>query len=315
MDRAATVFHTARVVDSDRRRGLHGPLFGVPAYGPWGVIPLFWTEPPHVDLLQLAAHRVVWRCLTFALVCGLRGQLGELGTALRDRRLVGRLAVTATMLATNWVIFIYAIASNQVVEASLGYFINPLVSVALGRIFLRERISRPQMAAVVLAALGVVALAFSMGGVPWLALVLAFSFGGYGLLRKTARANALPGSTVETLLMLPIGVGMLVYFEWTGAGAFHGEDVGWLIATGPVTALPLWWFANAARRLRLATLGFLQYLAPTGQFLLAVFLFHEPLAPERLVGFGFIWFALALYSADAFRRRGAVPTQSATTGR
>jgi chloramphenicol-sensitive protein RarD len=206
------------------------------------------------------------------------------------------------MLATNWVIFIYAIASTQGVEASLGYFINPLVSVALGRIFLRERISRPQRAAVLLAALGVVALALSMGGVPWLALVLAFSFGGYGLLRKTARANALPGSTVETLLMLPVGLGMVV---------------GWLLATGPITALPLWWFANAARRLRLATLGFLQYLAPTGQFLLAVFVFHEPLASERLGGFGFIWFALALYSGDAYRRRGADPPsvddESATT--
>ncbi len=306
MDSAAAVFHTARVVDPDRRRGLHGALFGVAAYGAWGVIPIFWKALAHVDVVQIAAHRVVWGCLTFALVCALRGQLGELRAALKDRRLVGRLAVTATMLATNWVIFIYAIASNQVVEASLGYFINPLVSVALGRIFLRERISRPQMAAVALAALGVVALTLSMGGVPWLALVLAFSFGGYGLLRKTARANALPGSTVETLLMLPIGLGMLVYFESTGGGAFHGQDVGWLIATGPITALPLWWFANAARRLRLATLGFLQYLAPTGQFLLAVFVFHEPLAAERLVGFGFIWFALALYSGDAYRRRGVV---------
>jgi chloramphenicol-sensitive protein RarD len=287
---------------------------GVAAYLSWGLVPLFWRELRHVDAVQTLAHRTVWGLLAFALIGVPLGVYPRVWSALRDRESVRVLSITGVLLALNWGIFIYAVATAQVLEASLGYFINPLVSVLLGVLVLRERLRRLQTWAMVLAALGVVQLATKASGVPWIALVLALSFGVYGLLRKTAKVDAAAGSLIETGFMAPFGLAYLAYLQRQGAGDFAQGDMRTdvlLVATGVITALPLIWFTSAARRLPLATVGFLQYLAPTGQFLTALFVFGEPFAARDFAAFACIWAALGLFTVDLVRghRLGSTPAR------
>ena len=214
-------------------------------------------------------------------------------------------ACSALLLTANWLVYVYAVGSGQVLEASLGYFINPLVSVLLGVGLLHERLRRVQWLAVALAAAGVVWLTLHAGRPPWVALMLAFSFGFYGLIRKTGRLGALEGLTLETLLLAPLVLPALLWLTLAPGGAMARGDWalnGWLWMSGPITALPLLCFAAAARRLPLATLGLMQYLSPTLQFVLGVWIFHEPLQPAQLLGFVFIWGGLALYSGEALYR-------------
>ncbi len=291
---------------SPRRVGL---LQGVLAYGLWGIVPAYWKLLVGIDAVELIAHRAVWGLLAFvAIVLGAR-QWRALRTAMRDVRLVGVMAVSSALLAINWGVFVAATLHGYLLEASLGYFINPLVSIALGTIVLRERLRRLQWLAIVLASVGVALMTWRTGRVPWVSLLLAVTFGLYGLVRKTARVDAIVGSAIETFLLAPVA---LVYLACIGGGVMVHTDLATslLIAScGVITAVPLVLFTSAARRLPLSTVGFLQYLAPTGQFLLAVIAYGEPLAHARLVAFAWIWAGLVLFSID-LARTGRVAVRS-----
>ncbi len=296
--------------------------YGLLAYTSWGLSPIFWKAMSGIPALELVAHRTVWALVTFASLAFWRGQAGAMRAALRNPRILRTLVLTSLLLSSNWLIFIYATINNRVVEASLGYFINPLVNVFLGMLLLGERLRRVQWLAVGLAAVGVVVLALRTTGVPWIPLFLAGSFALYGYLRKTVAVEALPGSTLETLCVLPIGVGYLV---WLGPSNHFGHvDVithVMFLATGAVTALPLLWFAHAARRLALTTLGFLQYLSPSTQLVLAVAVYGESFTTSHQQSFAFIWAGLLVFSIDSWfqarsRRQAlrAARAEAANTG-
>ncbi len=281
-----------------------GVVYGIAAFGAWGLSPLYFKAVVSVPPLEVLAHRIVWSLVLLGIVTVLRGGLRELIDLLRDARLRLTLAYTTCLIALNWGIFIWAVANDRLLEASLGYFINPLVNVALGFVFLRERLRPLQIAAVVLATAGIVWLTVAYGKLPAISIVLALSFGLYGLLRKRTRASGVQGLTVETLLLTPPAVAWLIWRESQGLLHFTHAGMridGLLISAGVVTALPLIWFAESARRLRLVSIAFLQYLAPTGQFLLATLAFGEPFTRTHAISFGLIWLALILYSIDTAR--------------
>lgn len=283
---------------SSRRAGL---IQGVLAYGLWGVIPAFWKLLSGLDAIELLAHRALWGLVAFVSIVILLGQWQALRTALRQPRTLLVMAASGALLATNWGVFVAAILHGYLLEASLGYFITPLFSIALGTLALHERLRRLQWLAIALAAIGVALMTWRAGRVPVVALVLASTFALYGLLRKTARVEALVGSAIETLLIAPVA---LAYLAVIGGGVLPTVDAptfGLLVSTGFVTAIPLVLFTSSARRLPLSTIGFLQYLAPTGQFLLAVLAYGEPLAQGRLVAFVWIWAGLVAFSVDLWR--------------
>lgn len=292
-------------VHDDRRQAAWGVAYGVAAYSAWGAVPIFWKQLQRVGAVEILAHRTVWSLFCFAALTLATGQLRALRAALRDRRVLVTMAATGALLSINWVLFIYAVAAGRVLDASLGYFINPLLSVLLGMLFLRERLRPAQWLALGLALVGVAHLAVRAGTVPWIALALAGTFGVYGLLRKVVPVGSLPGSTLETSLIAPLGAAYLVLLHAQDAGAVGHADLKThvlLAATGVVTALPLVWFTNAARRLSLTTLGFLQYLSPSGQFLLAVLVYDEPFTTTHAITFGCIWAGLVIFSLDAAAR-------------
>ncbi len=282
-----------------------GLLYALLAFGTWGLIPLYLHRVGSVPPLELVLHRSTWSLLLMVLVLTLLRRWAWLVAMWRQPRQLLPFACSALLLTANWLVYVYAVGSGQVLEASLGYFINPLVSVLLGVGLLHERLRRVQWLAVALAAAGVVWLTLHAGRPPWVALMLAFSFGFYGLIRKTGRLGALEGLTLETLLLAPLVLPALLWLTLAPGGAMARGDWalnGWLWMSGPITALPLLCFAAAARRLPLATLGLMQYLSPTLQFVLGVWIFHEPLQPAQLLGFVFIWGGLALYSGEALYR-------------
>ena len=286
---------------TERRRGL---LYGVAAYGLWGVVPLFWKLLAGVDPVEVLAHRAVWGMVAFAAIVWIAEAGPPLRAALRERRTLAVMALSSTLLAINWGTFVGAVSTGHLLDASLGYFMNPLVSIALGMIVLGERLRRLQWLAIGCAVAGVAVLTWRAGRVPWISFVLAGSFGGYGLVRKLARVDSLVGSTIETILMFPIAAVYLAILAARGGGALgHAAPsiAMLLIATGVVTAGPLLLFTSAARRLPLSTVGFLQYLAPTGQFLIAVLAFHEAFTADKLVAFGMIWVGLIVFSIDLWR--------------
>ncbi|MBK9474573.1 MAG: EamA family transporter RarD [bacterium] len=284
--------------------GRRGALFGTAAFLWWGVAPLYFKAVGSVPSVEVLAHRIIW---SLVFVVGLlvgRGGLRATVVLLREPRTLLTMMVTTCLIALNWLVFIWSIANGRLVEASLGYFINPLVNVALGAIFLRERLRRAQWAAVALAATGVIWLTIRQGSAPWIALVLAVSFAIYGLLRKLARPTGIQGLALETVLLTPLALAWMLWRQARGELAFGHGDLQMtllLAAAGPVTALPLIWYAEGVRRLRLASMGFLQYLSPSLQFLLAVLAFGEPFTPVHAVGFGAIWGALVVYSWDTVR--------------
>lgn len=290
---------------SDTRSGL---LLGVGAYLLWGLLPLYLHLLDGVPALQLVSHRVLWSLLLLAAVTWRLGRAARYAREARGRTLL-LLCASAAAIAVNWLIYIWSVLNGHVLDASLGYFINPLVSVGLGVAFLRERLRPLQAAAVALAGLGVLVLASAGAGRLWIPLALAVSFGGYGLIRKVAAIDALGGLLAETLLLAPFAAAVLAGAGATGTAAF-GRDAatGWLLAlSGAVTTAPLLMFAAAARRLRLATLGLVQYLSPTLQLAEAVLLFGEPVRAVHAATFGLIWTGCALYAWDGWRggRRAA----------
>lgn len=289
--------------NNENRQTRIGLAYGIGAYAWWGLVTIYFKAVSQVPAPEILAHRILWSVVLLSLLLRFRGRWGVAIAALRDRRIVIRLIATTALIAANWFTFIWAIANDHVLEASLGYFINPLVNVAFGFVFLHERLRQWQTVSVFLAGSGVCFLTISTGAVPVVSLALAFSFALYGLLRKTARVDALVGLTLETVLLSPLAMGYLLYLLAGGGGAFVTQSRGTdllLVFSGVITAVPLLWFANAVRRLRLATIGFLQYIAPTGQFLLAVF-YGEELSKPRVIAFLIIWTALAMYSIDSVR--------------
>lgn len=278
-----------------------GTIYALIAYGLWGLVPLYLKAVRSVASLELVAHRIVWAALLLAsIVLGTR-QLDWL-YRLRERpRTALTFIASAALLSVNWVVYVWAVAQGRVIDASLGYFINPLLSVALGVLVLKERLRPAQWAALGVAALGVLWLTLLFGQLPWIGLTLAVSFATYGLLRKTAAIDALGGLTLETWLLLPIAGAYLLGLSMNATTAWEGasSNLRWLlVASGPVTALPLLSFAAGARRIPLSHVGVLQYLAPSLQLLLGVFVFHESLPTAKLLGYSLIWLSLVLYSLE-----------------
>jgi chloramphenicol-sensitive protein RarD len=297
---------------TESRRGL---AYGVTAYVLWGVVPAFWKLLAGVSPVEVIAHRVVWGALAFAVIVWIAGAGAAVRAAFADRNTVAVMALSGTLLVINWGTFVGAVATGHLLDASLGYFINPLISVVFGTLVLRERLRRLQWIAIGLALAGVAILTWRAGHVPWISLVLAVTFGGYGLVRKLVRVESLVGSTVETVVVAPIAAIYLAILAARGGGALGHADPTTellLISTGVVTALPLLLFTSAARRLPLSTLGFLQYLGPTGQFILAVAVYGEAFARDQLIAFGFIWLGLATFTADLVRQSRRPPRLSQT---
>ena len=288
--------------DSRRRRA--GLLLGLGAYLLWGVLPLYFKALVRVDPTEIVAHRIVWSLLFLAGLATLWRRWGAIRAAVTTRRVLTTLVLTALLIAVNWLVYIYAVVSGHVLEGSLGYYLNPLVNVLLGVVLLKERLSRAQLAATLLAAAGVAVLAAGAGSGLWISLTLAASFALYGFLRKVAPVDSLEGLSIETALLAPFALGWLLWLQQAGTAGFgaHGTAVDLLLVLGgAVTAIPLLLFTAAARRLPYSTLGFLQYIAPSIQFLLAVLAFGEPLTVPHLVCFGAIWTALAMFTFDGWR--------------
>ena len=298
---------------------MSGLVYAALAYVAWGLFPIYFHALARVDAFEIVMHRSLWSFVfVWAMLVAMR-RLQWVPGVVRRPRLLAQFVLSALLLSANWLLYVWAVNHGHVVEASLGYFVTPLVNVLLGTWVLGERPRRLQWLALAVAASGVLWLTLTLGRPPWIALGLAASFGSYGLLRKTAPLGALEGLAVETAVMAPVA---LVALALTSAphgglaGLFAGMDgatVGWLLFAGPLTAIPLLLFAAGARRITLATLGTLQYLSPTIQFLLGVTFFGEPLQGTRLAGFVLIWTALAVYSADGFlwMRRQRAPLSTA----
>jgi chloramphenicol-sensitive protein RarD len=299
-----------------------GSLYAIACYVLWGVFPIYFRALEPTPASQILLHRVVWSLLFLVLVLSVRRQWGWLGPALGDPRLIARFLASALMLTCNWFVYIWACNSGHVVDASLGYFINPLVNVLLGFLVLRERLRILQWLAILLAVLGVAWLTLVAGHPPWIGLTLAVSFAFYGLLRKTAPLGALEALTLETLVLAPFALGCLVWLSVRHENAFSELSLGtrWLlVAAGPITAIPLLMFGAAARRIPFSLLGLLQYICPTLQLLVGVLLYGEPFSRNRALGYGAIWLALIAYSAEAVwqsRRRapGGLGARSAEPG-
>ncbi|MGZ8272737.1 MAG: EamA family transporter RarD [Burkholderiaceae bacterium] len=282
-----------------------GILFALTAYLLWGVFPIYFKQVQSVAPLEVLANRMVWSLVFVAgLLTALRGKRW-LSDLLRSRPPLGTFALSALAISLNWLIFIWAVNSGRIVDASLGYFINPLLNVLVGALFLHERLRPAHWAAVLLATLAVAWLTWTEGSLPWIGLSLAFSFSLYGLLRKRAPLGATEGLAVETALLAPAAAAYLLWLAFHHESALvnavssgHLALVGWLLLTGPVTAVPLLFFAAGARRIPFATLGILQYVGPSLQLLIGVRLYGEAFETDKLVAYGLIWVALAIFSVD-----------------
>jgi chloramphenicol-sensitive protein RarD len=282
-----------------------GPLYALLAYGAWGLLPIYWKFFSGIPPVEVLSHRMIWSLLFVSGLLLAQRRLPEVGQLLQTPQRLGVLLATAALLTFNWGLYIYGVNTDRVIETSLGYFINPLVNVLLGFLVLRERLHWGQVLAVVLASLGVANFAWQLGSIPWIALGLAFSFAFYGLLRKLVTVAPLVGLAVETALMTPLALALIAYWASIDVGHFGtGDGLTLLfVGAGVMTSLPLLWFNNAAKRLTLSTLGFFQYLAPSIQLMLGIFLYGEAFTPYHAMTFGCIWAALAFYSATSWLLR------------
>ena len=279
-----------------------GFAYAVGAYLMWGFLPLYMKAMDHIPPPEIIAHRILWSVPIAGLILVVLGRTGDVPGALRNRRMVGMAAVTAALISVNWGVYVWAIANDRALDAALGYYINPLFSVALGAIMLREKLAATQWIAVGLAGVAVAILTVAAGVLPWVALVLMTTFGIYGFLRKTLPIGPNQGFLLEVLLLCPLA---LAYILWLGGDGHFTKPGGWdwllLIGSGAVTAIPLMLYANGAKGLRLSTIGILQYIAPTMILLIAVFVFHEPFGLARAIAFPLIWAALILYTISMIR--------------
>jgi chloramphenicol-sensitive protein RarD len=295
-----------------------GVIYGLGAYTLWGLFPLYLRLVREVAPVEFLMHRIVWSAVLLCAILAVRRQWGWLRLAFRSPRgprILGSFAASALFLSLNWFVYVWAAHADRVVDASLGYFINPLVSVALGAAFLGERLRRAQTVAVALASLGVVWLIVQVGQIPWIGLALAGSFGMYGLLRKTAALGALEGLALETLLLFPVAVATLGWLAAHGRSGFVSGGSAtrlFVLLAGPATTVPLLLFAASARRLPLWVLGLLQYVGPTLQLLSGVLVLGEPFGGAKLVGYGFIWLGFGVASVDGLRAHPPAPGLSST---
>lgn len=284
-----------------------GITYALLTYGAWGFLTLYWKWVAWLPSLQAIAHRVSWSLLLLLILLTAIRKLPELWGVLRQPRLLGTLLFSGALISVNWLLFVWAVANEHVVQASLGYFINPLFNVLLGVAVLHERLRKVQWFAVALAFAGVLWQVWMLGEWPWVSLSLAATFAIYGLIRKFTPVSSMIGLSIETMLLVPFSLAYLVWISmqadavtWTSQG---GMGILAVMLSGLITTLPLIWFANAARRLPLATLGFIQYIAPSLQLLIAVFVYHEPFTHDHLISFGMIWVALIIFSVDSLLSR------------
>jgi len=289
--------------------GQAGVIFAVAAFGLWALNPLYFKLLAHINPLEVVAHRALWSVPFGVVVVLFLSRTSDIARVLKRPDLLLKLMMTGLIISGNWVIFVWAVAVDLTLEASLGYFINPLLNVVVGYALLGERLTRAQAIAVGLAAIGVVVQTIGAGVFPWVAVVLAVLFTAYGYFRKTIDVGPVQGFVIETTMLLPYCIGFIIWLSFQGTMQFatSSSDTALLILSGPVTAIPLMLFAAGAKRLRYSTIGILQYIAPTGMFLIAVYIFNEPVGFWKLVSFGFIWVALAIYSYDTFRQDSKKP--------
>jgi chloramphenicol-sensitive protein RarD len=293
-----------------------GAWYAIAAFTAWGLLPLYWKSLDHVPASQILAHRIFWSFIFVSILVFVQKRRRESIPALRSGRYKVTFLLSALTLGTNWFIYIWAVNTNQIVESSMGYFINPLLSVVLGIIFLKERLKPVQTLSVFVAFAGVAYLTVQYGKIPWIALSLAVSFAFYGLLRKTSKVGSVIGLLAETTILTPAALTYLIIAQIRGTGAFANAGAGTsllLVGCGVVTSLPLIWFAHGARRIPLAAVGFTQYLAPTLMLFLGVFLYREPFTFSHLVSFGCVWTALVLYSLShtrLFEKKRSVPSRN-----
>ena len=295
---------------TESRRGL---LLGVAAYGIWGLFPLYWPLLEPAGAVEILAHRILWSCVTLGLLVLVLRRRSVVRSIAADRRTRSILTLAAGLITVNWAVYIWGVNNGHVVETSLGYFVNPLVTVLMGVFLLGERLRRWQWAALGIAALAVVVLTLDYGRPPWIALALAFSFGSYGLCKKRADAPAIESTTFETMVTGPAALVYLAWLQWHGGAnvAAHGPGhTVLLMSAGIVTAVPLVCFGGAAIRVPLVTLGLLQYLTPTLQFGLGVLYFHEDMPVGRWIGFGLVWVALVILTAESLRHRRRVTVRA-----
>ena len=291
---------------TDHSRTQAGVAYALAAFLSWGINPLYFKAVGFIPTLEILGHRIVWSMLFLLPLILYARQWGQVARALTNRHTFLILAATSIIVGANWLLYIHTVDVGRVLESSLGYYINPLVNVLFGRLFLGERLSRIQLVAVLIAGAGVLNMVIAYGVVPWLALGLAVTFAIYGLLRKIVRVDALPGLFIETVMLLPFALIGLALFGRSFTFADPHTDVLLMLA-GPVTFLPLLWFTCAARRLKLSVIGFFQFISPSIQFLLAVFVFGEHFGPAHYVTFGLIWTAIAIFTlAPRFMREPAV---------
>lgn len=280
-----------------------GTLTAAASFLLWGIFPIYWKQLEGIPAFELIAHRITWSLVFLLVVLARRHAFGALRPPFTQPRLLGLNLLSSVLLAANWTVYVWAVNSGHIIETSLGYFLTPLGNVALGYLLLHERPRPLQWSAIALAALGVGLLLLRVGHVPWIALTLAGTWAGYGILKKKSALGPLVGLTVETLVLLPFAVALLLWRAHTGEGALGRVDAWqqvFVLSAGLVTAIPLLLFADGAQRIRMTTLGLLQYLSPTVGFLIGLLLYHEPFDTEHLQAFALIWGGLALYSADSF---------------
>jgi chloramphenicol-sensitive protein RarD len=292
-----------KAVDKETTAGI---LFGIGAYGLWGLLPLYFFVLHPAGAVEIVANRVVWSLLFCVLLITVTRSWRVLAGAFRNRTVLGPLAIAAGLIGVNWLTYTYGVTTGQAVEASLGYFINPLVSVLLGVFVLKEKLRPLQWAAVGTGFVAVGVLTFSYGKLPWIALTLALSFGLYGFVKKRVgpRADAITSLTVETIVLAPLAAATMIFLTVTGAATLAANGAGhfWLlVASGVITAVPLLFFGASARRLPMTTIGLLQYVAPVLQFIVALAVFKEAMTTDRWIGFGVVWLALLLLTVDMLR--------------
>ena len=295
--------------DKKTQKGL---LAALGAYGVWGFFPLMFRLLDGVGAPTIVAHRVIWSLVFVGFILKAQGRMGEVSAALKDRRVLFIIFLSALLLALNWLVFIWAVENDKVLDVSLGYFINPLVNVALGMVFLGEKQNRWQWLAINVAIVAMIIQAIGLGSFPLVALTLAISFGIYGYLRKTVSVGSAPGLFIETLLMLPFAIIYLAYIVYSFGYGAHADPLKmtYLVLTGPLTAGALLMFAFAARRLRLTTIGMFQYISPSMHFLTAVYIFGEELNSLRLFSFALVWISLAIFSINSLKLAKKTQSQS-----
>lgn len=279
-----------------------GIFYAIIAYVLWGLLPFFWKSIIGVPAYEILLHRIVWSLVFLFVFLALKKDWSWITSARKDKKLLIQNLVSSILLSCNWFVYIWAVSSNHIIESSLGYFLNPLVYILLGRIFLKESVNRYQIIAIIIAASGLIYLTIIYGKFPWIALVLAFSFGFYGLLKKKSKLNSLRGLSMETFMLIIPSILFLLYLDYIGKGNFCHTTMKnniLLIMSGIATSIPLLFFAGGAKRITLMNLGFIQYIAPSLQFLLGVYFYKENFSSTQFTGFILIWISLLIYTADS----------------